>query len=60
MVGYVPYGALFCILDQFLVSGIKNNNSIYILAAAKVAEDILNCAETTMNFISVLNYVLLA
>ncbi|EKE40855.1 hypothetical protein ENUP19_0273G0004 [Entamoeba nuttalli] len=59
MVGYVPYGALFCILDQFLVSGIKTITR-YILAAAKVAEDILNCAETTDEFISVLNYVLLA
>ncbi|ELP83540.1 hypothetical protein EIN_378750, partial [Entamoeba invadens IP1] len=56
---HVPYGGLLCIFDQFLVSGIRSITR-YILAACKVASDIINASKTSNEMLGAINYVLFA
>ena len=59
MVGYVSYATLFCLFDQFLISGLSIITK-YLLTICGIGKDILHCAKTKTEFISVINYLLLS
>ncbi|KAL7712656.1 TLDc domain-containing protein [Entamoeba marina] len=59
LVGYVPYSALYCILDQFMLVGMQAVLR-YILSVAKISSKLLQLSENSQEFLAVLCYVMMA